>query len=78
MSKHPDARETDPPTLHQHEEPPDFADLDIIDQVVETVAGKSAGAAGLGSDDDCSLKDLLLRFGKPSADHRKAVADLAC
>ena len=77
-SKHPDARVTDPATLHQCEEPPDFADLDITDQVVETAAGKSSRAAGLGSDDGCSLKDLLLRFGKPSADCRKAVAGLAC
>ena len=77
-SKHPDARVTDPATLRQHEELPDFADLDITNQVVETAAGKLSGAAGLGSDDGCSLKDLLLRFGKPSADCRKAAASLAC
>ena len=77
QGKHPDAEEVDPNTLYQHDELPEFVDVDIAETVVEKAAGELTGATGMGSTDGCLLKNLLLGFGRHSTNCRKAMSETA-
>jgi hypothetical protein len=74
-SKHPEARVPDVGDLPHYDETPEFVDVDITADTVESVARKLSGSAGPGGIDSVGLSHLLLRFGKTSATLREAVAD---
>ena len=62
-SKHPDARTPEASSLHRHNTTPDFVDVDVTEDTVETVARRLFGGAGLGGADSHALQHWLLRFG---------------
>jgi hypothetical protein len=74
-SKHPAARTPSTEALQPYPELPEFTDLDVTEDSVETVARRLSGAAGLGGTDACALKHWLLRFGPASRELWQAVAD---
>jgi hypothetical protein len=76
-SKHPDARVPDASLLPTYSETPDFVDLSITEDVVETVAKRLAGSAGLGGTDAHALTNWLLQFGVASQKLRVALAGFA-
>ena len=76
-SKHPAARVPDVDLLHSYPETPAFVDVDITADVVESVARRLTGSAGLGGTDAHALKHWLLKFGKVSAELREAVASFS-
>jgi hypothetical protein len=67
-SKHPNARIPDADNkLSDYDKLPDFADLDITEDVVEQVATRRlSGSAGIGGTDSHTLTHWLLSFGKAS------------
>jgi hypothetical protein len=65
-SKHPDARIPDAVSLHQHNNTPDFVDVDVAEETVEKVARPLSGSAGVGGADSHALQHWLLRFGAAS------------
>ena len=76
-SKHPDARTPEALSLHQCKITPDFVDVDVTEDTVETVARRLSGSAGLGGTDSHALQHWLLRFGIASRKLRSVVAKLA-
>jgi hypothetical protein len=77
-SKHPDARIPDTDKLPEYDEVPDFADLDITEDVVEMVARRLSGSAGIGGTDSHALTHWLLSFGEASRKLRLALASFGC
>jgi hypothetical protein len=75
QSKHPEARVPDAEDLQHYNETPEFVDVDITADTVESVARKLSGSAGPGGIDSVGLSHLLLQFGKTSYKLREAVAD---
>jgi hypothetical protein len=71
-SKDPNARIPDANKLSDYDELPDFADLDITEDVVEQVARRLSRSAGIGGTDSHALTHWLLSFGKAS--HKLRVA----
>jgi hypothetical protein len=74
-SKHPDATIPAASTLHPYSEVPDFNDIDVTEDVVESVARRLRGCAGPSGTDSLSLQHWLLRYGESSRQLRVAVAD---
>jgi hypothetical protein len=75
-SKHPNARIPDADNkLSDYDKLPDFADLDITEDVVEQVARRLSGSAGIGGMDSAhALTHRLLSFGKASHKLHMALA----
>jgi hypothetical protein len=65
-SKHIDAKIPDPETLHPNTELPEFVDLDIMGDIVETVAHQLRGSAGPGGDNSIAVQHCL-QFGEASS-----------
>ena len=76
-SKHPDARIPETSSLFDYPSTPDFVDLDITSDVVEKVARRLSGSAGLGGVDSHALQHLLLQFGAASRKLRTVLANFA-
>ena len=76
-SKHPDARTPDTSQFPTYPNTPNFVDLDVTEEVVEAVASKLSGSAGLGGVDSQALQHWLLRFGSASKSLRLEVAGFA-
>lgn len=75
-SKHPEARIPKATDLPSFTNLPDLVELDITTDHVSTVASRLSGSAGLGGVDSITLQQWLLKFGKASAELRKAVAEM--
>eukprot|EP00978_Attheya_sp_CCMP212_P023363 scaffold71500_cov33-Attheya_sp.AAC.2 len=74
-SKHPEARVPDIGNLLHYDETPEFVDVDITADTVESITQKLSGSAGPGGVDSVRLSHLLLRFRKTSATLREVAAD---
>jgi hypothetical protein len=75
-SKHPEAKIPDVRHLPTYAERPVLTDVDVTPEVVEHVAGRLTGSAGLGGSDAHALGHWLLKFGTSSQRLRSALADL--
>jgi hypothetical protein len=75
QSKHPDATIPEASSLQTYPSLPDFNDIDVTEDVVESVARRLRGCAGPSGTDSLSLQQWLLRFGETSRQLRIAVAD---
>ena len=76
-SKHSKARTPSDEALPTYPTTPDLVDLDITSDVVERVASKLSGSAGLGGVDALDLKHWLLSFGKVSMHLREVCTNHA-
>jgi hypothetical protein len=74
-SKHPHAWILDASSLPKYTITPDFVDVDICEEAVETGARRHSGSAGLGGMDSHALQHWLLRFGVASWKLHTAVAE---
>jgi hypothetical protein len=54
---------------------PDFADVDITKEVIEKVARRLSGSAGLGGSDTQAIQQWLLHFRQTSKGLHKAVQE---
>jgi hypothetical protein len=66
-SNHPNAKVPDVKNLHPYSELPDFVDLDITGDTVETVAHKLRGSASPGGANSIAVQHWLLQFGEVSS-----------
>ena len=71
--KHPANRDADPTALPKYDSTPNLVPCQITEDIVEEVASKLSGGAGLGGLDSIHLKHLLLRHGRASRKLRIAV-----
>eukprot|EP00978_Attheya_sp_CCMP212_P029234 scaffold103337_cov31-Attheya_sp.AAC.4 len=74
-SKHPDACVPDVGDLPHCDKTPEFVDVDVTADTVESATRKLSGSAGPGGINYVGLSHFLLRFGKTSAMLQEAVAD---
>ena len=74
-SKHPNLRVPDISLMEKYDTLPDLVEIDITATTVERVARRLSGSAGPGGTDASNLQHWLLRFGRASAEFRKAVAE---
>jgi hypothetical protein len=75
-SKHPEAKTPDVRHLPTYSETPVLHDIDITTDVVEHVASRLTGSAGLGGSDAHAVSHWLLKFSAASQRLRSALADL--
>jgi hypothetical protein len=59
LSKHPEARVPEASKLPKYDELPDLVELDITDDIVQTVASKLSGSAGVGGSDSHAVSPWL-------------------
>jgi hypothetical protein len=72
-SKHPEAKIPDVRHLPTYAERPVLTDVDVTPNVVEHVASRLTGSAGLGGSDAHALGHWLLKFGASSQRLRLAL-----
>ena len=67
LEKHPPLRDISPSFLEDYDSVPEFPDIIITDENVESVARKLSGSAGLVNFDSIMMRNLLLQHGQASA-----------
>ena len=77
FQKHPKLRSLDADALHDYKSTPALQSVTITEDVVEKVAGKLSGSAGLVNFDSMAMRNLLLQHGSASKKLRNAFAKFA-